>query len=50
MKYMAVVAGAVLVGLHWQSRLGWFTLTIITIFIINILIDIENERNKKKGN
>jgi len=43
-KYVAVVVIAVLVGLHWHCDFGWFLVAMITAFIINYLIDKENEQ------
>ena len=44
MKYAAVIAVAVLVGLHWSSEFGWFTAGIAAVFFINILIDKHYEQ------
>lgn len=44
MKYVAVIAGAVLVGLHWHSEMGWLIVAIVGVFIINLLIDKEDEK------
>lgn len=51
MKYLAVVEvilGAVLVGFHWHSDLGWFIVLMAAALIINLLIDKENEQREKK--
>lgn len=48
MKYLAVIAGAVLVGFHWHSEWGWFIALIVAAFIINLLIDKENEKENRQ--
>ena len=47
MKYMAIVAGAVLVGLRWHSEFGWFIVAIVAAFIINLLIDKNEKENRQ---
>lgn len=49
MKYVAVIAGAVLAGLQWHSEWGWFILAIVTVFIINIIKDNEQKSPKDLG-
>jgi hypothetical protein len=49
MKYAAVIAGAVLAGLQWHSEWGWFILSIVTVFIINIIKDNEQKSPKDLG-
>ncbi len=45
-REIAVIAGAVLVGLQWHSEWGWFILAIVTVFIINIIKDNEQKDSK----
>ncbi len=45
---MAIVAGAVLVGLRWHSEWGWFIVAIVAAFIINILIDKADEKENRQ--
>ena len=49
MKYLAVIAGAVFLGLHWCSDIGWMVALIGGTFIINILIDQEHEQSTNEG-
>ncbi len=49
MKYLAVIAGAVFLGLHWSSDIGWMVALIGGTFIINILIDQEHEQRSKES-
>lgn len=44
MKSAAVIAGAFITGMHWQSRLGWFIVIIVAMFLITII----NEQGKKE--
>lgn len=48
MKYLAVIAGAVLVGLTWHSEFGWFIVAIVAWFIINIIKDEERKLDKDR--
>ena len=43
-REIAVVAGAVLVGLRWHSEFGWFIVAIVAVFIINLIKDKEYEQ------
>lgn len=45
MKYLAVIAGAVVVGLAWQSEFGWFIVAIAAAFIINVMRDNDGTIN-----
>lgn len=49
MKYMTIVAGAVLVGLHWHSEFGWFIVAIVAVFIINLIKDKANEKENRQN-
>ena len=49
MKYLVVIAGAVGLGLHWGSDIGWMIALIGGTFIINILIDQEHEQGTNEG-
>lgn len=44
MKYIAIIAGAVLLGLHWASDMGWLVVLTVAWFIINEVIDYEQRK------
>ena len=48
MKYVAIIAGAVYLGLRWGSDMGWMVALIGGAFIVNILIDKKNEQSTKE--
>ena len=47
MKYIAIIAGAVLLGLHWASDMGWLVVLTGAWFIINATIDYERSKKSR---
>lgn len=49
MKYFLTISGAVLLGLHWKSELGWLIVSVAAVFIINALNGLRYENNKENN-
>lgn len=47
MKYIGIIAGAVLLGLHWASDMGWLVVLTGAWFIINAMIDYEQSKKSR---
>lgn len=43
-REIAVIAVAVVVGIHWNCDWGWFIVAIVAVFIINLIKDKEYEQ------
>lgn len=45
MKYLITIVAGVLLGLHWNSNMGWCMIIIFGLLILNI---INNEQKNRK--
>ena len=44
MRYLITIGAGILLGLHWQSNMGWCMIILFGILILNIIKNEQKDR------